>query len=117
MHLVGFVIRICHDVRSPERQIYYTLFMNLQTSFSPFKDPNKPDLYLNILLVPHRQQTPSALYRPIRYRCVANQSLFVMRSVQITDINSRDRTWRFCNFQTAYTQIEGYIYFGAFMCQ
>jgi len=23
MHLVGFIVRICHDARSPERQIYH----------------------------------------------------------------------------------------------
>ena len=35
--------------------------MNLQISFSPFKDLNKPDLHLNIKLVQHKQQNPSAL--------------------------------------------------------
>jgi hypothetical protein len=41
--------------------MYSAFFMNLHISFSPLKDQNKTDLYLNIQLVPHRKHTPSPL--------------------------------------------------------
>ena len=46
MHLVGFIIRIYHDARSPERQILLSmvLFMIITVAFNLISDARIPSL-------------------------------------------------------------------------
>ena len=34
MHLVGFIVRICHDARSLERQIHFSIVCNNKLKLS-----------------------------------------------------------------------------------
>ena len=55
MHLVGFIIRIYHNARSPKRQICFNLIIGFYSI--SFMYPNKQTAYIDACIKPQNHKT------------------------------------------------------------